>query len=268
MEWAISRQMASPSPAPSTPLAAAKGRNSQVRASSLMPGPLSQTTIRAPLSSCSKRMPRRPPSGVWRIALASRLDTSSPAIQGLPRTWTGPGVSSSNTRWRAAISGDISSTASRAISSMRRSCRSAALPASSSRALLSSWLARCVTRSTVRAISASSTGVGASPFRADCSWVLSTVMGVRSWWDASATKRRCWATNCCWRASSWFISSITGCSSSGPRLARAEPSAALRRCSSRRSDRRGRSARCTTSPVTPAITSISSNCRLSSSRSR
>ena len=211
---AICRQIDNPSPTPPCP--AENGWNNRCRTASSMPGPSSHTsTSRCPVLSRSST-PSRPWTGVWWMALASRLRISSPSSAASPGAHSVSGPSSAKSSRLAAISGASSITASRAIA-FRSTLGSSPMRLSCSTLLrLSNWLARPEARSTVCSICCSASPTSMSPAMAACSWVRSTAMGVRSWWVASARKRRCSSIQRLWLCCSSAKCCTAGASSDGP----------------------------------------------------
>ena len=208
-------------------------------------------------------MASRPPAGVWRMALCSRLRVSSRSIQSCARSVIGS-VCRSKSSPLPAISGATSSATARTTSSNCAGATSACCCSCATLASASIWLASWVARSTVSSISASASGGATSPRRADCTCAFSTASGVRNWCEASRTKRCCCASKSLWRRMCSLVAAISGCSSRGASgAAMGRRSSSGRACSSWLRARTGRVARCTTTMTVAAISAISAAWRAS-----
>ena len=204
-----------------------------------------------------------PPGGVCRTALCSRLRVSSRSIHSCAGSVSGSACRLKSSA-RSAIRGDSSSATSRTMVSKALADASACCRSCATLASASIWLASSVARSTVSSISASACAGGTSPRRADCTCAFSTASGVRSWCEASRTKRFWLASISPCRRMCWLVAAISGCSSRGAvGAAIGRRSSSGRSCSSWLSWRTGRVARCTTQNTVPAMSRISAAWRSS-----
>ena len=189
------------------------------------PGPSSSTsryTRNAPegTSRCPQRMVTTPPAGVYLMALSTRLDINSRSSQPWPVTCTGCTSSPRSSPLPVAASRKFSSSVSHRSFRSTRCSGCASMLRSSARDKASSWCASCEVRrvalrsfsicSTPKTIAPCALWAGArgcflsklaeSPCTAPAALAIiaqaSTcacrpASGVRNWWAASATNRRC-----------------------------------------------------------------------------